>query len=97
MLTQSSLRKKKKTGANILASSIKPEKSIEVLYNHKKNTPKLGMMNTVTAGREFPTESWRWWHRLQMTVLVPVGRCSNINSEDALELGKSKVDLSLID
>ena len=38
-----------------------------------------------------------WWHRLQTTVLVSVARCSNTNSEDALELSKSKVDLSLID
>lgn len=37
------------------------------------------------------------WHCLQTTVLVPVARCSNINSEDALELSKPKADFSLID
>lgn len=39
----------------------------------------------------------RWWYPLQVTVPVPVICCSNINSEDAFELSKSKIDLNLID
>ena len=66
------------------------------VYNHKN--PQNWKWRTLLQPEEGNTErAGEWWHCLQMTVLVPVAGCSNTNSEDALELSKSKVDLSLID